>query len=96
MGPQPFLGIYALCKFINNTPLNIIVLIDPPRPKPNRWSLFSRMVSVRPYVRKKTRCNANVGARENKIRAKTDTMCEDNDHLLAMAWWVILNSLDLF
>ena len=33
---------------------------------------------------------------ENKIRPTTDTMREDNDHLLAVAWWVILNSLDLF
>ena len=23
-------------------------------------------------------------------------MCEDNDHRLAVAWWVILNSLDLY
>ena len=23
-------------------------------------------------------------------------MCENNDHLLAVAWWVIINSLDLF
>ena len=30
---------------------------------------------------------------KNKI---TDTMRENNDHLLAGAWWVILNSLDLF
>ena len=24
------------------------------------------------------------------------TMCADNDHLLTVAWWVILNSSDLF
>ena len=65
-------------------------------PRPNRWSLFSRRVSVRPSGTKTiTRCNANVGARKIK-HAKTDTMHENNVHLLtemtitysAVAWWV--------
>ena len=30
------------------------------------------------------------------MRATTDTMHENNDHLLAGAWWVILNSPDLY
>ena len=29
------------------------------------------------------------------MRVTTDTMRKDNDHLLAGAWWVILNPLDL-
>ena len=32
----------------------------------------------------------------NKIRATTDTMRENNKNLSAVAWWVILNSQDLF
>ena len=47
----------------------------------NRWSLFS---SWCPYVCPK-----------NKIRATTDTMHKDNDHLLTGVWWVILNLPDL-
>ena len=58
-------------------------------PRWNRWSLFSHMVSVRPSVRKIT-------GPENKIHATSDTMHENHDRLLARAWWVILNSLDLF
>ena len=54
------------------------------------------MVSVHMYVRKKLRYNANVNGQENKIRATADTMCENDENLLAVAWWVILNSLDLF
>ena len=53
----------------------------PTRPRPNRWSSFSRMVSVR---------------HKNKLRSTTDTMPENNDCLLAGAWWVIFNSPDLF
>ena len=68
-------------------------IFDPPRLRPNRWSLFSHRVSVRPYKNK----NALQHWRpENKIRFITDTMCVDNDHLLAVAWWVTLKSLDLF
>ena len=55
----------------------IFTIFDQPRPRPKRWSLFSRMVSVRPK-------NQNTG-----------TMFENNDHLLAVARWVILNSLNL-
>ena len=32
---------------------------------------------------------------QNPKRATTDTLCENNDNLLAGAWWVILNSVDL-
>ena len=51
-----------------------------------------------PYVRPKKQKHAATLTLvpENKIRATTDTMCEDNDHLLVVAWWVILNSLDLY
>ena len=49
-------------------------LFWPTRPQPNRWSLFSHRVSVRPYVRHKN--NAIVVDRKTK-----DTMCENNDHL---------------
>ena len=38
-----------------------------------------------PYVRHK-----------NKTHATTDTMCVDNDYLLAVAWWVTLKSPDLY
>ena len=31
-----------------------------------------------------------------KMRATKDTMCENDDHLLAGAWWVTLKSSDLF
>ena len=31
---------------------------------------------------------------QKQKRAATDTMCEYNDRLLAVAWWVILNSPD--
>ena len=50
----------------------------PTRPRPIRWSLFSRMVSVRPS--------------QKQIRATTDTMHENNDHQLAGAWWITLKS----
>ena len=33
---------------------------------------------------------------QNQIRATTDTMHENNDHLLAGAWWVTLKSPDLY
>ena len=33
---------------------------------------------------------------QKQKRSTADTMCEDNDRLLAVAWWVILNSLNLF
>ena len=35
----------------------------PTRPRPNRWSLFSQIVSVRPSENQKKRYNANVKAR---------------------------------
>ena len=51
---------------------------------------------VRPSVTKtKMRYNSNIGARKTK-RSTTDTICIDNDHLLAVAWWVTLKSPDLF
>ena len=56
-----------------------------------------------PYVRtsvtktkKETRYNAKRQRPVNKIRATTDIMREIIDNLLAVAWWVILNSTDLF
>ena len=41
--------------------------------------------SVRPSITKtKSRCNGSVNSRKTKT---TDTMCENNDHLLTVAWW---------
>ena len=45
--------------------------IDIYWPRPNRWSLFSRMVSVRPSQKTKTLCNANVVA----LKTKQQTPC---------------------
>ena len=51
--------------------------------------------SVRPSEKKtKTRCNANVFSRKTKYSLKMDNMHEDNDHLMAVAWWVIINLLN--
>ena len=45
--------------------------------------------SVRPYVTKTiTRYNTKHWRPENKRSDTTDTMCVDNDHLLAVAWWI--------
>ena len=52
------------------------------QPRPNRWSLFSHMLSVRPSQKWKHS--------ENKIRATKNTMRENNDHPLAAACWVTL------
>ena len=54
----------------------------PTRPRLNRWSLFSRRLSVHPS--------------HKQLRATTDTKHENNDHLLAGTWWVTLKSPDLF
>ena len=72
-------------------------LVYPPRPRLNGRSLFSRMMSVRLYVRlseKQKHADANVGAQKTK-HALRRTLCENNDHLLAGAWWVTLKSSDL-
>ena len=47
-----------------------------------------------PYVHHKNR-NA-LQRSENKMLATKNTMRENNDHLLAGAWWVTLKSPDLF
>ena len=45
--------------------------------------------SIHPSVTKmKMPYNANIGPPENKTHATTNIMCADNDHLLAVAWWV--------
>ena len=75
-------GLVGQYEDINN--LNLLLLTT--KPLPNRWSLFSYMVSVRPSIRHKN---------ENKIRGTKDTMRENNDHLSAVAWWVTLKSPDL-
>ena len=49
---------------------------------PNRWSLFSRRMSVHPSARPS----------QKQIRATTDTMHENNDHRLVGTWWVTLKS----
>ena len=67
-------------KLLNSSDL----LYWPTKSRP-RWPLFSHNVSVCLSVRHK-----------NKIRVTTDAMHESNEKLLAGAWWVILNSLDLF
>ena len=63
--------------------------IDPPGPGRIGGNYFSHMVSVRPSVTQKTRYNANVDGSENKTK---DPMYENNDHLLAGAWWVTLRA----
>ena len=45
------------------------------------------MVSVRPSQKQEKR--------KDKILATTGAMSENNENLLAVAWWVILNSPDL-
>ena len=77
-----------------------IFIFWPTRPWPNVVVIIFTH-GVRLYVcssvtKTKTHCKVNVGARKTKTRAKTETMCDDNDHLLAVAWWVIFNSLDLY
>ena len=47
--------------------------------------------SVRPSEKQKTLTLVS----KNKIFSTTDTMHANNDHLLVVAWWVILNSLEL-
>ena len=60
------------------------------RPRPNRWSLFFlHMVFFR-------QCEKNTPQRypqgpANKIRATTDTISENNENLLSVAWWVNFN-----
>ena len=74
----------------------ILYTIDPPRPRLNRLVIIFTH-GVRPSVRPKIK-NALQLYRwcpENKLRATTDTMHENNDHRLAGAWWVILTSPDL-
>ena len=56
--------------------------------RPNRWSLYSHMVSVRLSVTKtKTRYDGHHHCNEN--------WNENSENLLAVAWWIILNSPDL-
>ena len=43
-----------------------LVLFWPTKPRPNRWSLFSCRLSVRPSVTKTKRYNVNVGALKTK------------------------------
>ena len=52
------------------------------------------MMSVRPSVRPSFRPSQK--QRQDKILATTGAMRENNENLLAVAWWVILNSLDSF
>ena len=64
----------------------------PTRPRPNRWSLFSHSVSVRP-AEKNTRATTLTSRPGRQQR----TPCENNYHLfLAGAWWVIFNSPDFY
>ena len=52
--------------------------------------------SVRPSQKQKRATMLTLAPGKQKTRATTDTMCVDNDHLLAVAWWVTLKSPDLF
>ena len=45
-----------------------------------------------PYVRPSV---TKTKTSQDKIRATTGAMLENNEKLLAVAWWVILNSPDL-
>ena len=72
----------GVCKF--SFFLNFNPRTPKHKPKPSLKSGFYFLWWC-PFVRPK-----------NKIRATTDTMHENDDHLLAVAWWVILNSPDLY
>ena len=78
--------------FFASTKKGQFFLYWPTRPRLNRWSLFSYRVSVRPSL-----CHRNKNiqpGKQNTLYKKT--MRENNDDLLAGAWWVILKSPDLF
>ena len=69
--------------------LNFEKLFDPP----GHGRICGHYFHARcPYVRHKNKQTPVGGGAENKT---TDTMHENNDHLLATAWWVILKSHDL-
>ena len=90
------IGIYSIATIF---PVLIIFMYNkhsflPTRSRPNRWSLFSRMVSVRPYEKQMALQRQSKGP-VNKICVIKDTMSENNESLLTVAWWVTLNSLHL-
>ena len=66
---------------------------DPPS-YATGWSFFFTH-GVCPHVRPSQK-QENVLQRQDKILATTGAMSENNENLLAVAWWVILNSPDLF
>ena len=64
------------------TAQEVVIIFTQRVPKSVRMSIVQE---------KQKRC-----CQENKLRAMTNTLHENNDHHLAGAWWVILNSRDLF
>ena len=76
-------------KYRWNINITLIKIFDPPGHSRIGGHYFHAWCPYVRYKKTKTRCIAHVGARENKIRATPDTICED------MARRVILNSLDL-
>ena len=76
--------VYDLLILLNN--LEVVSKIDSPGQAVYVVNIFIH--GVRPYVR--------LSPSQNKTRARTEIMNENNEDLLAGAWWVILNLLDLF
>ena len=63
----------------------------PTRPQSNRWSLFSHMASVRPSEKQKSSTTLT----SRPCKQNTRYNWHNNENLLALAWWVILNLPDL-
>ena len=70
--------VYTLSSFFSSSCKDVF---DPPGPRPNRWLLFSQVVSVRPSVRK-TKTHASA-LKPRLIKTKTRYVG---------AWWVTLKS----
>ena len=58
--------------------------------------LFSRRPSVRPSLQQKLYATLTLVTGKQNTCYNGHHMCEYNDHVLAVAWWVILNSPDLY
>ena len=72
--------------------------IDPPGHGRIGGHYFHKLCpSVRPgTLQKPNALQSQCEGPENKRRPTTNTMRKNNENLLAMAGWIILNSLDLF
>ena len=56
------------------------------------WSIFSHIVSVHPSQKQ---ANMLQHLRQGPVNKTTNNMSENNENILAVAWWVILNTPDL-